>query len=128
MQQNMAAAIFAESKKELKSIFQNAYLAVFTIISLLFNLFLWFFILLSYQNIKDFTIIHYSVLSGVDWVDEKKNLFIYPLIGSIIFLINFILIFYFYRRQEKFIFYSLAITTLLVNLVCLVSFFLVRTL
>jgi hypothetical protein len=128
MQQSVAAAIFAESKKELKNIFQNVYLAVFTIISLLFNLFLWFFILLSYQNIKDFTIIHYSALSGVDWVDEKKNLFVYPLIGSVVFLINFILIFYFYRRQEKFIFYSLAITTLLINLVCLIGFFLVRTL
>jgi hypothetical protein len=123
-----AAIIFAESKKELKSIFQNTYLSVLTIISLLFNFFLWFFILLSYQHIKDFTIIHYSVLSGADWVDEKKNLFIYPIIGLVIFLLNFILIFFFYRRQEKFIAYILSLASLLVNLTCLIGFLLVYTL
>ena len=123
-----AAIIFAESKKELKNIFQNTYISILTVISLLFNFFLWFFILLSYQHIKDFTIIHYSVLSGVDWVDEKKNLFIYPIIGLVIFLLNFILIFFFYRRQEKFITYSLSLTSLLVNLACLVGFLLVYTL
>lgn len=123
-----AAIIFTTSKKELKNIFQNTYLSIFTVISLLANFFLWFFILLSYQNIKDFTIIHYSVLSGADWVDEKKNLFVYPFVGIIIFLVNFLLIFYFYRRQEKFVSYSLAIVSLLVNLICLISFLLVYTL
>jgi|GEM_PF-6664158 len=120
--------LFIKSKKELKNIFYNLPLSLIIGLSLLINIFLLFYLIWRYALISDFTIIHYSVLSGVDWVDQKIKLFVYPFSSLTILLINFILIFYLYRYQEKIICFFLAISSLIISIIFNVSFFLVMTL
>lgn len=127
MQQNQTY-LFAESKKELKNIFHNIPLSVIILISAVLDVFLWFFILLTYQRFKEITVIHYSVLAGIDWLDQKIYLFLFPLADLVIFLLNFVLIFFLYRQNEKLLCFFLAITSLLVSTLLLTSFFLVYTL
>lgn len=120
--------LFIDSKKELKNIFRNIPLSIIILISVALDVFLWFFLLLTYRGFKEITVIHYSVLSGIDWLDKKIYLFLFPLAGLIIFFINFILIFLLYRKNEKLLSFFLTITSLLVNIFLVAGFLLVYTL
>lgn len=91
----------------------------FLLITFFLNLFLWFFVYLNYKNLKEMTVIHYSVLTGVDRVDRKIYLFETPLIGLVILIVNFILIIF--LSKEKILNYFLVFSSFLVNLSLVIS-------
>lgn len=120
--------LFGEFKKGIKNIFNNLVLLVTLIICLGFNIFLWFFILLVYQQLKDITIIHYSVLIGVNWLENKSYLFIFPFSGLVVFVFNFIFAVLFYQTDKKLLSHYLVFTIFLINIFLTVGFFLIYTL
>lgn len=51
-------------------------------------------------------LLHYNIYYGIDWLGEWYKVFIYPLIGLIIFIVNFSLSIFFFEK-EKFLSYLL---------------------
>ncbi len=60
---------------------------------------------LSHTAEKQF-LLHYNIYYGIDWIGEWYKVFIYPLIGFIILIINFSLSIFFFEK-EKFLSYLL---------------------
>lgn len=101
-------------------------IVVFLLITFLLNLFLWFLIFFNYKNLKEITILHYSVLTGVDRLDKKIYLFEMPLVALIILIINLILMFF--QKKEKILNYFLVFSSFLINLSLIVATILIFTL
>lgn len=66
-------------------------------------------------------ILHYNVYFGVDMLGGWKNLFLLPAVGLILFLINFFLSLYFYKRKERIASYLLLMATLMIQLSLIVA-------
>ncbi|EKE21839.1 MAG: hypothetical protein ACD_7C00115G0004 [uncultured bacterium] len=65
----------------------------------------------------DFSIIlHYNVYFGVDSIGDYREVYILPIIGLILFFINFVLSLYFYQQKERIASYILLIATLMIQL------------
>lgn len=96
-------------------------------ITFLLNLFLWFFIYLNYKKLGKITIIHYSVLTGVDQIDDKIFLFKMPLVGLAILIINFILLNILYRKGEKLLSYFIVLSSLVINIFLILASILIVT-
>jgi len=100
------------------------------VMTLLLNLFLWLFVYLNYRNLKEITILHYSVLPGIgiNQLGNKIYLFNIPLTGLIIFLFNLVLTNFLFKKGEKLLGYFLTSTSFLANLSLLVSAILILSL
>ncbi len=79
-------------------------IASLLILASLFFLFI-YKIGLSHQAEEQF-FLHYNIYFGIDWLGAWYKIFIYPLIGLIIFIINFSLSIFFFEK-EKFLSYLL---------------------
>jgi len=70
----------------------------------------------------DFPIIlHYNVYFGVDVLDDWKRVYVVPLIGLFLFVVNTLLGLYFYQHKERIASYILAIANLMIQLSLLVA-------
>jgi len=70
----------------------------------------------------DFPIIlHYNVFFGVDVLESWDKVFIMPLIGVFLFIVNTLLGVYFYRQGERIASYILAIANLMIQLCLLIA-------
>ena len=87
------------------------------------NFLTWVLAFLIKQQAQTNTIIlHYNVDSGIDNIAEAWHIFLLPLSGLIIIIVNLILVSLLYRyRQEKLIFHLLFAGVLMVNLTILVA-------
>ena len=91
------------------------------ILSLAVNLIDWIILKIFVRPVDFPIIIHYNVFFGVDMVGNYKLVFVLPLIGFALFLINFFLSIYFYRRKERIASYLLLMTALMIQLSLFVS-------
>jgi len=75
----------------MKEFFRNNIIKSLFISSLILNLglFLFFYFFIKRSDIP--IVLHYNVNWGVDYFGEVKNIFILPLVGLVIFLLNGIL-------------------------------------
>ena len=70
----------------------------------------------------DFPIIlHYNVYFGVDVLNSWEKVYIMPLIGLFLFIVNTLLGLYFYKNKERIASHVLAIVTLMIQLSLLVA-------
>ena len=70
----------------------------------------------------DFPIIlHYNVYFGVDLIGGYGQVYLLPLIGLILFIINLILSMYFYEQKERIASYILLMATLMIQLSVIVA-------
>lgn len=70
----------------------------------------------------DFPIIlHYNVYFGVDMLGGWKQVFILPLMGIILFIINFLLSLYFYKNKERIASHLLLMATLMLQLSLIIA-------
>ena len=95
------------------------------IASLTLNIFIWFYIIFNFLGIKNFVTLHYNVFSGVDTIGSWLRLFIPVLFGFLVLVINLILAFHFYFRQEKKIVFILLYSCLVVQITLLLSILLI---
>ncbi len=84
------------------------------IISCLLNGILWLYTAQHYFRATDIIPLHYTIYFGIDFIDFKSKLFIYPLIGLSIIVINGLLTII--CKQEKLIGYLLASNALIMQI------------
>lgn len=91
------------------------------VLNLLFNLIDWS-ILFIYIKPVDFPIIlHYNVYFGVDMLGEWQQVYLLPVIGLFLFIVNFSLSVYFYRGKERIASYLLLMAGMMIQLSLIIA-------
>lgn len=96
--------------------FKSAIVLWLIILSLSVNLSEWIILKIFVRPVDFPIILHYNVYFGVDMVGNYKSVFIVPLIGLALFLVNSILSIYFYRRKERIASYLLLMAAFMIQL------------
>src|SRR5665647_3666287 len=81
--------------------FRNKIVIWLSVISLVVNLAEWILLWIYIKPVDFPIIIHYNVYRGVDLMDSWHQVFVLPLVGIILFVINLFLALYFYRAKER---------------------------
>jgi len=74
----------------LKSYFSNKTSLSLTILALLVNIVIWILLILKIDNQAQTVFLHYTIYFGVDLIGSWIKIYIIPLIGLLIILINFL--------------------------------------
>ncbi len=100
------------------NIFSFLYIRIYLILLLGFNAFIWFTAYYININVsQDLVILHYNVNFGVDLIGNVNKIYIIPLLGLIIIILNFILLFIFSKyKYFNFVAHLLLITCLISSL------------
>ncbi|MEK7598416.1 MAG: hypothetical protein AAB487_01635 [Patescibacteria group bacterium] len=101
--------------------FKSAIAIWLIILSLAVNLIEWVILKIFVKSVDFPIILHYNVFFGVDMMGNYKLVFVLPLIGLALFLINFFLSIYFYRHKERIASYLLLMTALMIQLSLFIS-------
>jgi hypothetical protein len=107
------------------------YAKIFIAISILGNALNWGFVYLISKNITgERAILHYNVDFGINLIGDEKQLYIIPLIGLLVIIINFFILFIYYnQRNIKFVasfLYTAGIITNLFLFLSLASIYLIN--
>lgn len=123
-----AGIIFWEEKFKSKlknfladDFFRNKIVIWLSIASFIVNVIEWIILWIYIKPVDFPIIIHYNVYRGVDLMDSWQQVFTLPLVGIILFIINFLLALYFYRAKERIASYLLLIAILMLQLSFLVA-------
>jgi len=104
-----------------KSLWSFFYIRVYLGLVLFFNLANWTFALIvEYRSTLDQVVLHYNVDFGVDLYGTTSRLFLIPLAGLLIFLVNLLVIANI-ERHERFIIHCLLATATIANLLLLIA-------
>jgi len=101
--------------------FRNAILLWLLILSFLVNLTNVVSLVTLVKPVDFPIILHYNVYFGVDVLDSWEKVYIMPLIGFFLFIVNTLLGIYFYKQKERIASHVLAIANLMVQLSLLVA-------
>jgi hypothetical protein len=93
---------------------------------LLLNLVNWGFLYLKFPLVKGLSIIplHYNIYFGIDLIGLPLRIFILPLFGFLVGLLNFVLSYIFYIK-EKLLSYFFVISTILIEIFLIIASFFV---
>ncbi len=98
------------------------------IIALLVNLVDWPYIYFKMRQSGQLVPLRYNILNGVGAIGHWTKLLSLPFYGLIIFLLNAILVYKFYEKEDRFIVRLLLITTLCLEIIFLVAVILITNL
>lgn len=101
--------------------FCNAIVLWLLALSFLVNVANWVILRVFVQPVDFPIILHYNVYFGVDVLDDWKKVYLVPLIGFFLLIINTFLGLYFYQNKERIASYILAIANLMIQLSLLVA-------
>lgn len=101
--------------------FQSHIVVWLIILSLVANLVDWVVLKIFVKPVDFSLILHYNVYFGVDVMGGYREVFVLPVIGLGLFLINFWLALYFYRQKERIASYLLLMAALMIQLSLLVA-------
>lgn len=101
--------------------FQSSIAVWLIILSLVANLSNWLILKILIRPIDLPIILHYNVYFGVDMMGNYREVYILPLIGIILLLINFFLSKYLYEKKERIASYLLMMAALMIQLALIVS-------
>jgi len=79
---------------------KNPTILVTLVLSLLVNIFVWFWLLWQIGPVSEPIFLHYNILFGVDYIGEWWRVLFLPLIGLIILLVNGILGWILYGKDK----------------------------
>lgn len=71
--------------------FRQRFIKINLFLSLLLNIFLWFFLAFKSSGFSEIIYLHYNIYFGIDLVGPWYQIFFWPFLGILIFLINFFL-------------------------------------
>ncbi len=94
---------------------QDKILIILFLLSLFLNLALYLAIYWLIKPSLDSLILHYTVYFGIDLIGQWYKLYLMPIVGSFLFLVNFPLALFFYKK-EKVASYLLTSVTFLIEL------------
>lgn len=89
-------------------------------VSFALNLFTWGWLLFYIRPQEETLFLHYTVLFGVDYTGEWYQVFFVPLSGFVIFLINMVLGWFLFERDD-FAGYVLNVVSLFIQVVLLAT-------
>ncbi|MFA6534174.1 MAG: hypothetical protein WCT37_03295 [Patescibacteria group bacterium] len=108
-------------RRQLKLVWlQDKIILVLFFVSLFLNLGFYLAIYFSIRPTEASLVLHYSVYFGIDLIGPWFQLYLTPLVGSFLGLINLALALIFYQK-EKIAAYLLAVTTLLLEIFLLIG-------
>lgn len=64
--------------------------------------------------------LHYNIYFGIDWIGEWYKIYMYPLFGFLVFLINYSFAIYFYAK-DKTISYIFSFSTTFIEIIIFIS-------
>jgi hypothetical protein len=98
-------------------VFSLFFVRIYLAVLLLQNISLWIFVWLFTRRVGgDLTILHFTVDFGIDLVGDGKKLFMIPLLGLFVSVLNLLLLFVFIRNKNfKVIAHLLLAAALMVN-------------
>ena len=73
--------------------------AIFGGLAAILNLFSWVWLMVQIPDMGGQMFLHYNVLFGVDYIGEGWRMFLVPLLGLVIFIINMLASWILYRRD-----------------------------
>lgn len=91
------------------------------ILGFLTNLIDWVILRIWIKPVDFSIILHYNVYFGVDLIGSYKQTYVLPMIGLILFMVNFLLSVFFYEKKERIASYILLIATLMIQLSLIVA-------
>ncbi|OGD24991.1 hypothetical protein A2819_01650 [Candidatus Azambacteria bacterium RIFCSPHIGHO2_01_FULL_40_24] len=108
--QKLHKIIFSLFSTPMNEFLKDTMVKLLMISAILLNigLFLFFYFFIKRSDIP--IVLHYNVDWGVDYFGEVKNIFILPLIGLIIFLLNGVLALRLWFRMKSLAYFIAAIT------------------
>ena len=101
--------------------FQSHIVVWLLILSLVANVINWLSLRIWIKPVDFPIILHYNVYFGVDLIGNYGQVFVLPLIGLILFVVNVALSMYFYEQKERIASYILLIATLMIQLSLIVA-------
>ena len=101
--------------------FQNGIVRWLSILSLAANAAIWIGLKIFIKPVDLPIILHYNVYFGVDNLGDWRQVFILPVLGLILFAINFSLAIHFYGQKERIASHILLMATLMLQLSLLVA-------
>jgi hypothetical protein len=103
-------------KSQLVDLIKSRYIKVFLLANIGLNVILWY---ASYRMNADVSqnliVLHYNVDFGINMIGSVKSLYILPLLGLFIFLVNVVIILML-RKEDKFLNYLLLFASTFSNL------------
>jgi hypothetical protein len=87
----------------------------------LMNMINWLILRLWVQPVDFSIILHYNVYFGVDLIGDYRQVYVLPMIGVILFLINSTLGLYFYQQKERIASYVVLIAMLMIQMSLVVA-------
>lgn len=108
------ATIFSSPAKRDRIILVNLFL------SLLINVSLWAVLLFNFWQMPEYIVTRYNIYFGISALNAWYWILLMPLLGLVIFVINFLLAFNLYLKQ-KFLSYFLSFGVLAFNFVLLLA-------
>jgi len=107
-----------------KPYWKNKIIAGALVLSFLTNISLWIFLFKNQKSSELPVILHYNLFFGVDCLGEYNEIYLIPIIGVIIIIINTILGYLLYER-EKLASYFLAFNIFIVQIFLLLAGYLI---
>jgi len=100
-----------------REVFSWSFSRLFGIIVLIVNLGNWLVVSLLYRSLgNELTVLHYNIDFGIDLIGHRGQLFLNPVLGLLLLLLNLSLLLFFVRHKHfKFVSYILWGTTALAN-------------
>jgi len=73
---------------------------IMSALSLALNIFSWGWIFWHLRFETGSVFLHYNILFGIDFIGEASQIYYIPTIGLTLFIVNFLLGWFFYRKSE----------------------------
>jgi len=112
--------------QKIRSFFQQEYFQshiVFwlLILSLVANIIDWLILKIWIKPVDFSIILHYNVYFGVDQIGSYRQVYLLPMIGLILFIINVVLSMFFYGQKKRIASYILLMATLMIQFSLIVA-------
>lgn len=91
------------------------------ILSLTANMIDWLILKIWIKPVDFSIILHYNVYFGVDQIGNYRQVYLLPMIGLILFIINLVLSMFFYGQKKRIASYILLMATLMIQLSLIVA-------
>lgn len=91
------------------------------LLGFLTNLINWIILKIWIKPVDFSVILHYNVYFGVDLIGNYAQVYMLPMIGLMLFLINFLLAMFFYEKKERIASYVLLMAAVMIQLSLIVA-------
>lgn len=104
----------------ISNIFRDDIFQLGIIINIMLNIAMWVFLYRRVKPVSDPITLQYNIYFGISYMGEWYKIFVMPIIGLLIFLLNYILSFYIYKK-DAIAAYFLMVSAIAIQAILLLS-------